>query len=274
VKAALVPFHGWLPRAMVAPAPVSALLHAVAVVKSGAFGMVRLVNEVYGPVLASSLGVAQALAFVTAVTILFGSVVALKQDDLKARLAYSTIAQLSYITLGTALCTPLTAIGALAHLAHHAVMKIAMFFTAGSLAETHDLKRVSELDGIGRLMPLTMMAFAVASLGLAGIPPFAGFSSKWQLGVGAAEAGQVWATLLFAASGALAIGYLAPILVRAVRPARAQRLGGFEGDPRLVWPTVAVAVLTLAFGLFAGVPGSPVDWAMRAILPSYAGWAP
>ncbi len=274
VKAALVGLHRWLPGAMVAPAPVSALLHAVAVVKAGAFGMVRLVNEVYGPELATSLGVAQPLAAIAAITILFGSIVALRQDDIKRRLAYSTIAQLSYITLGVALCSPLAAVGAVAHLAHHAVMKITMFFSAGSLAETHHIKRLSALDGVGHLMPATMASFAAASFGLAGIPPFAGFFSKWPLGAGAAESGQVWATLLFVTSGALAVGYLAPFLVRAVRPAAAAREPGAESDPRMLWPIVIVGALSLVLGLLAGVPGSPLDWAARAVAPSYAGWSP
>ncbi len=273
VKAALVPLHGWLPGAMVAPAPVSALLHAVAVVKAGVFGIVRLVNEVYGPGLTESLGLAAPLAAVAAATILFGSIVAMRQDDLKKRLAYSTVAQLSYITLGTALCTPLAAVGAVAHLAHHAVMKITMFFTAGSLAETRHVKKVSELDGIGRLMPLTMTSFAVASFGLAGIPPFAGFFSKWPLGTGAAQGGDVWATLLFVTSGALAAGYLFPILLRAVRPG-VERRRGPESDPRLLWPIVTTAVLVIALGVLAGVPGSPLDWAARAVGPTYAGWSP
>lgn len=280
VKAALVPLHRWLPGAMVAPAPVSALLHAVAVVKAGVFGVVRLVNEVYGPSLATSLGVARPLAALAAVTIVFGSLVALRQDDIKRRLAYSTVAQLSYITLGVALCSPLAAVGAVAHLAHHAVMKIVMFFTAGSLAETRHVKRVSELDGIGRVMPLTMASFAAASFGLAGIPPLAGFFSKWTLGAGAVEARQAWAALLLVGSGALAVGYLAPILVRAVRPARTgrpaheERTPGIESDPRLLWPIVTVALLSVAVGLFAGVPGSPLEWAARAVAPSYRGWSP
>lgn len=274
VKAALVPLHRWLPGAMVAPAPVSALLHAVAVVKAGAFGMVRLVNEVYGPELATSLGVAAPLAALAAATILFGSVVALRQDDIKARLAYSTVAQLSYITLGVALCSPLAAAGAVAHLAHHAVMKITMFFTAGSLAETHHVKRVSALDGVGRLMPITMASFTVAALGLAGIPPLAGFFSKWLLGIGAVEGGQAWAALLYVTSGALAVGYMAPIVLRAVRPSASERVEGPESDLVLLWPIVAVALLTVLFGVLAGVPGSPVEWAARAVAPSFVGWTP
>ncbi len=274
VKAALIGLHRWLPEAMVAPAPVSALLHAVAVVKAGAFGFVRLVNELYGPGLTTSLGVALPLALVAAATIVFGSVVALRQDDIKARLAYSTIAQLSYIVLGTALCSPLAAVGALAHLAHHAVLKIAMFFTAGSLAETIGVKRLSELDGAGNRMPLTMRSFALAAFGLAGIPPFLGFWSKWPLGIGAVDAGAPWAAVLYALSGALAVGYLAPLVFRGVPAGGAERAGGPESDPRLLWPIVAVAIAGLALALASGLPGTPVDWAARALAPSFGGWTP
>ena len=274
VKAALVPLHGWLPGAMVAPAPVSSLLHAVAVVKAGVFGIIRLVNELYGPELASSLGVAQALAVLAAFTIVFGSVVALRQDDLKKRLAYSTVAQLSYITLGTALCSPLAAAGALAHLAHHAVMKITMFFTAGSLAETLDVKRVSQMGGVARRMPLTMASFAVAAFALAGIPPLAGFASKWLLGTGAADGGSTWAVVIYVASGALAMGYMVPILVASLRPGTHDEPDGAESDPRMLWPIVTVGVLTIVLGLTAGLPGTPVHWAITAIAPSFGGWTP
>jgi multicomponent Na+:H+ antiporter subunit D len=274
VKAALVPLHGWLPGAMVAPAPVSSLLHAVAVVKAGVFGMIRLVNELYGPELSTSLGVAQTLAAFAAFGIIFGSVVALRQDDLKRRLAYSTVAQLSYITLGTALCSPLAAAGALAHLAHHAVMKITMFFTAGSLAETLHVKKVSALPGVARRMPVTMTSFAVAAFALAGIPPLAGFASKWLLGIGAAEGGAPWALLVYVASGALAIGYMVPILIASLRPGDHPEAAGTESDPRMLWPIVTVAALSIIFGLTAGLPGSPAHWALTAIAPSFGGLMP
>jgi multicomponent Na+:H+ antiporter subunit D len=269
VKAALMPLHGWLPGAMVAPAPVSSLLHAVAVVKAGVFGIVRLVNELYGPDLVTSLGVGRPLALAAAASILTASVIALRQDDLKRRLAYSTVAQLSYITLGTALCTPLAAVGALAHLAHHAVMKIAMFFTAGSLAETVHVKLVSELAGVARRMPLTIASFGLAALGLAGIPPLAGFYSKWLLGAGAAEGGAVWATLVYAASGALAMGYMLPILIAALRPGALGAPNGPESDVRMLVPIVLVGIGTLVLGLATGLPGGPVGWALRAVGPSF-----
>ena len=274
VKAAIMPLHGWLPGAMVAPAPVSSLLHAVAVVKAGVFGIVRLVNELYGPALSTSLGVATPLAVAAAVTIVVASVIALRQDDLKKRLAYSTVAQLSYITLGTALCTPLAAAGAVAHLAHHAVMKITMFFTAGSLAETLHVKKVSEISGVARRMPVTMASFAVAAFALAGIPPLAGFASKWLLGAGASEGGSVWALLVYVSSGALAIGYMFPILMAPIRPGEFPEAAGPESDRRMMWPIVVVAALTIAFGVTAGLPGSPAHWALTAIAPSFGGWTP
>jgi formate hydrogenlyase subunit 3/multisubunit Na+/H+ antiporter MnhD subunit len=181
VKAALVPLHGWLPVAMVAPAPVSALLHAVAVVKAGAFGIVRVVYDVYGVVFADSLGVLLPLAILASITIIYGSLRALVQDDLKKRLAYSTVSQLSYITLGVATLGTLATTGSLVHLIHQGVMKITLFFCAGAIAETLGLHRVSELNGIGRRMPLTMAAFTVAAYGMIGLPPLAGFVSKWYL---------------------------------------------------------------------------------------------
>jgi len=274
VKAALMPLHGWLPGAMVAPAPVSSLLHAVAVVKAGVFGIIRLVNELYGPELATSLGVAVPLAAAAAATVIIASVIALRQDDFKRRLAYSTVAQLSYITLGTALCSPLAAAGALAHLAHHAVMKITMFFTAGSVYETLHVKKISQMPGVARRMPLTMASFAVAAFALAGIPPLAGFASKWLLGAGAAEGGSTWALLVYVTSGALAIGYMVPILTSAIRPGEHEPATGAESDPRMLWPIVTVGLLTIVLGLTAGLPGSPVHWAVTAIAPSFGGWTP
>ncbi len=168
VKAALVPLHGWLPLAMVAPAPVSALLHAVAVVKAGAFAIVRVVYEMFGVEFAATLGVLTPLAVVAAVTIVYGSLRALMQDELKKRLAYSTVSQVSYIVLGTALLGPVATTGALVHLVHQGLMKITLFFSAGNYAETLGVHHVSEMDGIGRRMPWTTTAFTVGALGMIG----------------------------------------------------------------------------------------------------------
>lgn len=178
VKAAFVPFHGWLPAAMAAPAPVSALLHAVAVVKAGAFGIIRIVYDVYGIRLAQDLGLTMPLVVLAALTIIYGSVRALSQDDLKRRLAFSTVSQVSYIALGIAMASPIAMIGGVVHLVHQGIMKITLFFCAGNLAETLGIHRISEMDGVGRRMPWTMAAFTIGVFGMMGVPPTAGFISK------------------------------------------------------------------------------------------------
>ena len=269
VKAALVPLHGWLPQAMVAPAPVSALLHAVAVVKAGAFGIVRVVYDVYGIEFASDLGLLLPLGIAAAITIVYGSVRALSQDNLKKRLACSTVSQVSYIALGTAIFGPLGTIGGVAHLVHQGVMKITLFFAAGNYAETLGVHRVSEMDGIGRRMPLTTLAFTIGALGMIGIPPVAGFVSKWYLGTGALEAGAAyWVLPVLIASSVLNAAYFLPILQRAwFREAAAHwpdehiPARRFETHFSLFLPPLVTAALALLFGLFAGADWSPVEWA-------------
>jgi len=267
VKAALVPFHGWLPLAMVAPAPVSALLHAVAVVKAGAFGIVRVVNDIYGVEVAENLGVTGPLAILAAVTIIYGSVRALFQDDLKRRLAFSTVSQVSYIILGIALVGPIATIGGMVHLVHQGVMKITLFFCAGNLAETLGIHKVSEMNGVGRRMPWTMAAFTIGALGMIGVPPLAGFISKWYLGLGALEAGQGWVIVILAGSSLLNAGYFLPILYAAWFKASSdawpaeRSFGGRETAWMLLAPPVVTALLTLAVGLLASAPFSPLQWA-------------
>ncbi|MFZ0256083.1 MAG: proton-conducting transporter membrane subunit [Gammaproteobacteria bacterium] len=269
VKAAIVPLHGWLPQAMVAPAPVSALLHAVAVVKAGAFGIVRVVYDVYGVEFASELGLLTALGTAAAVTIVYGSVKALSQDDLKKRLAYSTVSQVSYIALGTAILGPIATIGGVVHLVHQGIMKITLFFAAGNYAETLGIHKVSEMDGVGKRMPATTLAFTVGALGMIGVPPVAGFVSKWYLGLGAVEAGLAhWVLPVLAASTLLNAAYFLPILYRAWFqepgggwPAEHIRARRLETHAALLWPPVVTAGLALAAGLFAAAPYSPLEWA-------------
>lgn len=268
VKAALFPAHGWLPAAMVAPAPVSALLHAVAVVKAGVFGLARVVLDVFGVETAAGIGVLAPLATVAAFTLLFASVRALAQDDIKKRLAYSTIGQLSYIVLGLALGTPLAVAAALAHLAHHAVLKITMFFTAGLLAEELKVYRVSQMDGVGRRMPLTVAAFSVAALGIIGVPPIAGFVTKWGLGAGGLADGQAWPLAVMAVSSLLNAAYLMPMIGRAwfgvARPewmATEKTTRRFEGDMRMVVPPALTALVGLVIGPLAGARWAPATWA-------------
>ncbi|MCF7983029.1 MAG: monovalent cation/H+ antiporter subunit D family protein [Thiohalocapsa sp.] len=268
VKAALVPLHGWLPQSMVAPAPVSALLHAVAVVKAGAFGIVRVVYDVYGVEYAASLGLLGILAAAASVTIVYGSVKALFEDGLKKRLAYSTVSQVSYIALGASILGPIATIGGMVHLVHQGIMKITLFLCAGNYAETLGVHKVSQMDGVGRRMPFTTLAFTVGALGMIGIPPIAGFISKWYLGLGAVEAGQSWVLLILAASTLLNAAYFLPILYRAwFRPAPPQWprehifKTRFETMGALLWPPVVTAVLCLVAGLLAASPFSPLEWA-------------
>ena len=199
---------------MVAPAPVSALLHAVAVVKAGAFGIIRTVYEVFGVEFAESLGVTQLLIYLAAFTIIYGSVVALFQDDLKKRLAYSTISQVSYITLGVAIAGPIAAVGGVVHLVHQGLMKITLFFCAGNLAETLGIYKISQMDGVGKRMPASMAAFTVGAFGMIGLPPIAGFVSKWYLGIGAINTGNSWIVYILALSSLLNAAYFLPIVYR------------------------------------------------------------
>lgn len=265
VKAALVPLHGWLPIAMVAPAPVSALLHAVAVVKAGAFGIIRTVFEVFGIETVSQLGLALPLAALAAVTIIYGSLRAMTQDDIKKRLAYSTVSQVSYITLGVALAGPIAAVGALAHLIHQGLMKITMFMAAGNLAEALAVKRVSQMDGVGRALPGTMLAFTLAALAMIGLPPLAGFVSKWYLAQGSLAVGQDWVIPLLLGSSLLNALYFLPMLHRAwFRDAAPQSAPRAAGTRPIGWmlaaPPLVTAGLVLAAGLFANAPFSPLEW--------------
>ncbi|CAG0898493.1 unnamed protein product, partial [Cyprideis torosa] len=215
VKSAFVPLHGWLPEAMVAPAPVSALLHAVAVVKAGAFGLVRIVYDLYGLDLCIRLSVMPPLALLSSITIIYGSLKALSQNDLKRRLAYSTVSQVAYIALGISILGPTASTGGIVHLVHQGLMKITLFFCAGNYAEKHAIHKVSEMDGIAKQMPWTTLAFSLASFGMIGVPPMAGFISKYYLGIGCIETGQPWVLLVLISSSLLNAAYFLPILHRA-----------------------------------------------------------
>jgi multicomponent Na+:H+ antiporter subunit D len=266
VKVAIVPLHGWLPKAMVAPAPVSSLLHAVAVVKAGAFGIVRIVYDVYGAETAATLGVLQPLAIAAGVTIVYGSVRALFQDELKKRLAYSTVSQVSYIVLGVAIVGPVATIGGLAHLVHQGIMKITLFFCAGNYAETLGTHRVSEMNGVGRRMPLTTAAFTIAALGMIGVPFLAGAVTKKYLKLGAEQAGAEWVPWVLMASSLLNAAYFLPILWRAwikAPPAdwpAEHHFARGETHWLLLLPPLVTAALVIWAGVFADSPFSPLAW--------------
>lgn len=267
VKAALVPLHSWLPEAMIAPAPVSALLHAVAVVKAGAYGILRVIHDIYGIEFAASLQVLTPVAVLASLTIVYGSLRALGQNDLKRRLAYSTVSQISYITLGASIFGPLATTGALVHLVHQGVMKITLFLCVGNLAETLEIRRVDELDGVARRMPVTMVAFSIAAFGMIGIPPTAGFISKWYLGLGGLDADQPWILVVLVTSSLLNAAYFLPPLHRAWfrKPDHEweeKKPGTILETPwTLLIPAAITASLTLMLGLLAGSILSPLHWA-------------
>ena len=214
-KAALMPFHRWLPAAMVAPTPVSALLHAVAVVKAGVFAILKITVYIFGLDLLRDTGVTDWLLWVAAFTILVASVIALRQDNLKARLAYSTISQLSYIVMGALLVNSTALAGSTLHLATHAFGKITLFFCAGAILVASHKTKVSQLDGLGRQMPWTMGAFFLASLSIVGRPPMGGMWGKWYRALGAIDAGYVVLVGVLMVSTLLNIAYLIPVPIRA-----------------------------------------------------------
>jgi multicomponent Na+:H+ antiporter subunit D len=266
VKAALVPLHIWLPSAMIAPAPVSALLHAVAVVKAGAFGIIRVIHDIYGIGFSAELDLLFPLALLAAFTVIYGSIRALSQNDLKRRLAFSTVSQVSYILLGVAMATPLATIGGLVHLVHQGVMKITLFFCAGNLAETLGIHKIDEMDGVGRRMPWTMAAFTIGALGMIGLPPLAGFISKWYLGLGGLAAGQPWIILVLIGSTLLNACYFLPVLHRVwfVEPRQDWPPSTLRGGRETIWallaPPLITALLIVLLGIFAHSFGSPLYW--------------
>jgi multicomponent Na+:H+ antiporter subunit D len=214
-KAALMPFHRWLPSAMVAPTPVSALLHAVAVVKAGVFSVLKVSIYLFGLDYLETLWSSDLIMWVAAFSLLAASVVALQKNNLKARLAYSTVSQLSYITLAAMLASELAAIGGGMHIVMHAFGKITLFFCAGAIYVAAHKTEISEMNGLGRKMPITMFAFLLGALSVIGAPPLGGLWSKWNMMLGAVDAGHAIMIGVFLLSTLLNIAYLIPPVVRA-----------------------------------------------------------
>ena len=249
VKAGVMPLQSWLPNAMIAPTPVSALLHAVAVVKAGVFGFVRLVGYVFGPELFGDMGAATVLAVFAGATIVLASLIAMTKDDLKARLAYSTVGHLSYIVLGVALLVPTAMLGAAFHMVTHAAMKITLFFCAGAIYIHTGKKKVSQLDGIGRQMPVTMAAFGVGAVGLAGVPLVGGFVSKWYLAAGSVDADMLIFLGILLVSGLLNAAYLVPIVTRAFFRTSDEHPRFGEASILMVGPIFVTMLLSLLLGI-------------------------
>ncbi|MBD49605.1 MAG: cation:proton antiporter [Gemmatimonadetes bacterium] len=251
-KAAVMPFHRWLPAAMVAPTPVSALLHAVAVVKVGVFTILKVSVYVFGLDLLSTLASATWLAWVAATTIILGSLVAFTKDNLKARLAYSTISQLSYIVLGALLANEWGIIGGGMHIAMHAFGKITLFFAAGAVLVAAHETDISRMHGLGRTMPITFGAFFVGSLSIIGVPPAGGAWSKWFLGMGTLEAGQIGLLVVLMVSSLLSLVYLLEVPVRAFFSAPPEDAHHGEGIHEAPWQAVVAMIITAlaTMGLF------------------------
>ena len=248
-KAGIMPVHSWLPAAMVAPTPVSALLHAVAVVKVGVFCILRVITGVFGIDLLRGLDLGVAVAWVAAFTIIVASLIALSQDGLKRRLAFSTIGQLSYIVLGLALLSPKGMVGGSLHIAMHAFGKITLFMCAGAIFVATGKKNISEMTGIGKRMPWTMAAFLVGSLSVIGLPPTGGFISKWYLALGCLQAGSVGLLVVLLVSSLLNAAYFLPIVYRAYfkPPAEAAWAQGRGEGPACAWvPPLITAGCSLA----------------------------
>jgi multicomponent Na+:H+ antiporter subunit D len=258
-KNGLMPLHQWLPGAMVAPTPVSALLHAVAVVKVGVFATVRVMLYVFGTETMAAYHLGLPTAWFVSITIIGASLIALGKDDLKARLAYSTVSQLAYIILGVALLTPYGISGGVIHIANHAFAKITLFFCAGAIYVTTRKKKISDMHGLGRAMPWTFAAFGIASLSMIGIPGVGGFVSKWQLLLGAWDAGSVIVLLVLLTSTLLNAAYFAPIVyhgffgkARDGGDATASEAQG-EASLLLLLPLLLTALISILIGIFPGI---------------------
>ncbi len=252
-KAALMPIHEWLPTAMIAPTPVSALLHAVAVVKAGVFCISRVMLSTFGTSLLQDSGLGLLTAYFVSFTILAASIIALTKDDLKARLAYSTVSQLSYIVLGVALLDKTGVLGGIIHIVNHGFSKITLFFCAGAIYVASHRKKISDMAGIGYAMPFTMGAFAIASLSMIGVPPVAGFVTKWYLLNGALEIGNLPIVIVLMASTILNAGYFVPITFKAFFTGDAkkwQQEGIGEAPRTMVIPLVIAALISVGLGLF------------------------
>jgi len=251
-KAAVMPVHRWLPAAMVAPTPVSALLHAVAVVKAGVFTITKVVVYIFGTDFLLTESGAGWLLYAAAFTVIAASVVALRQSNLKRLLAYSTIAQLSYVVMAVAILKPLSEIGATIHIVAHAFGKITLFFAAGSIYTAAKKTEIHQLRGIGRRMPWTMAAFTVGALSMIGVPPTAGFVSKWYILAGSFQSDNHVAAVTIIVSTALNALYFLPIIFYAwfCREEVAPVIDHGEAPPAIVIALTATAALTVLLFLF------------------------
>lgn len=252
VKGGIMPMHEWLPTAMVAPTPVSALLHAVAVVKAGVFGCLRVILFIFGPKLLGDLGLWLPLAYFVSFTILAAGLLALGQDHLKRRLAFSTVNCLSIMVLGAALLSKSSITGGILHMAFHGFMKITLFFCAGAIYVKTHKEYVSQLDGLGRQMPLTFAAFTIGAMGLAGVPPVNGFISKWYLCLGAMESKEIVFLFVLLTSALLDVAFFFPIIYKAFfkKPLDDVKPHFDEAPMFMVVPLMVTAIMAVILGVY------------------------
>ncbi|MEM2070618.1 MAG: monovalent cation/H+ antiporter subunit D family protein [Archaeoglobaceae archaeon] len=282
MKAAYMPFHSWLPTAMIAPTPVSGLLHAVAVVKAGVFGIIRVICYVYGVELTYHLGLGLLLACFASFTVIVANLFAIGEDNLKRRLAYSTINQLSFIILGVSLLTPFAIMGGMMHITFHGYMKITLFLCAGAIAAITGKKLVSELAGVGKRMPITMVAFTIGAIGMSGLPPVAGFLGKWYICLGAVQATEFFNQASYLAfifvvltSSILDVVYLFPIVRTAFFTGSNENLEREETKKTIylfmIIPLLITATFSIALFIF---PNALLifDLAEKAVEDVYGGW--
>lgn len=260
-KAALMPGHRWLPAAMVAPTPVSALLHAVAVVKAGVFTILKVSLYIFGIDLLSISAASEWLVYIATATILIASLIAMTRDNLKARLAYSTISQLAYIVLGAMLASRIGIIGSGMHIATHAFGKITLFFCAGAIIITSHKTEISQMKGLGKAMPYTMLAFVIGSISIIGLPPMGGMWSKWFLIMGSLEAGYIIPLLVLLISSLLNIGYLLSIPIRAFFDPP----DGQQPDHEAPWPCLVAMAISCVVCLLLFLYPQPIYELMQSV---------
>lgn len=258
-KAAFMPLHAWLPAAMIAPTPVSALLHAVAVVKAGVFTAVRIILYVFGVDLMQASNLWLYMAYFVSITIILASVYAMRQNNLKKRLAYSTVSQLSYVVLGALLITPHGITGGMLHIPYHAFMKITLFMCAGALIVTANKENISEMNGIARQMPITMLAFTVGALGMIGMPPVGGYITKWFLLLGAAELDNMILIAVLLVSAVLNAAYFFPVIYVAFFKKPDHELEYKEAPLAMLVPIVITALVSILIGVWPDAPGMFLD---------------
>ncbi|MBI5788589.1 MAG: monovalent cation/H+ antiporter subunit D family protein [Candidatus Schekmanbacteria bacterium] len=280
VKAAIIPLHVWLPRAMVAPTPVSALLHAVAVVNMGLYAFIRMIYNIFGPALFAHLKMNNILAVPAVFTIILAAIAALRMDKIKKLLAYSTINQLSYVILGASSLHPIALLGALVHLVYHSVMKITLFYSAGTIIKRTGKTKIREMSGLAKTMPVACAGFAIGALGISGLPPIAGWVSKWYFVKGFLELERPWLGAVFIISTILEIGFFAPPVLYAYfggnigsqqvqenKHTNADDDCRFEAPLDMLIPLAVVTILSVTFGLFGSLPFVFGRAAINSLLP-------